>query len=115
MAAVAHPAPTGRLRPVSPPAPPATFRRRRAAAAAIAAAVVVSLPLSVAGVLRARDRGPGPVPGPVYVVQPGDTFWDIARTLRPGGDPRPVVTRLVAAHGGAVLVPGERVTLADRS
>ncbi|MDQ4069750.1 MAG: LysM peptidoglycan-binding domain-containing protein, partial [Actinomycetota bacterium] len=49
--------------------------------------------------------------GAVYVVQPGDTFWDIASRLRPGEDPRPLVAELVAAHGSPVLVAGDRLRL----
>ncbi|MDQ3980451.1 MAG: LysM peptidoglycan-binding domain-containing protein, partial [Actinomycetota bacterium] len=67
--------------------------------------------------------GPLPVPerpapaasagrdGRVYVVQPGDTFWSIARRVDPTGDPRRLVDRLVAAHGGPTLHVGERIPL----
>lgn len=30
-----------------------------------------------------------------WVVQPGDTLWEIARTVEPGSDPRDTVARLV--------------------
>src|SRR5206468_4110059 len=40
-----------------------------------------------------------------YVVQPGDTWWTIARHLQPTGDVRGLVDRLSAEHGGAVLQP----------
>jgi nucleoid-associated protein YgaU len=49
--------------------------------------------------------------GPVYVVQPGDTLWSIATRLDPGADPRPLVDRLVAAHGSATLHVGEVIRL----
>jgi hypothetical protein len=49
--------------------------------------------------------------GPVHVVEPGDTFWSIARRLEPSGDPRPLVDELVAAHGGPTLHVGERLPL----
>jgi hypothetical protein len=45
------------------------------------------------------------------VVQPGDTFWTIARRLDPKGDVRPLVDRLVSAHGGSALYVGERIAL----
>lgn len=48
---------------------------------------------------------------PAYVVQPGDTLWTLARRLDPHGDPRPLVDRLAAAHGGATLRVGERIAL----
>jgi len=97
--------------------PPSTFRRRRVVAALMVASVLLVLSLAVRGVLG----GPLPAPqgagasGAVYVVQPGDTFWDIARSIRPDEDPRPVVARLVAAHGGAVLMVGERIPDPDRA
>lgn len=113
------PAPAPRRLPAPAPGrvPAATYRRRRAVAAAAVAAVVAALSLAVQslpGGLRGRSLT-GPVrptaAGPVHVVRPGDTFWDIARMLRPGEDPRPLVTRLVAAHGGPVLLVGERISL----
>jgi hypothetical protein len=96
--------------------PAATYRRRRAAAAAVAVAVVLVLFLAVSALLPSPGGGDAAgarpeVAGPVHVVQPGDTFWDIARSLRPQDDPRPLVARLVAAHGSPVLVVGERVPL----
>jgi len=49
---------------------------------------------------------------PVIVeVAPGDTFWSIASRLAAGGDPRPLVDRLVADHGGGVLRVGERLAV----
>jgi LysM domain-containing protein len=50
-------------------------------------------------------------PAVTYVVRPGDTWWSIARALHPSGDLRATVDRLVAAHGGTPLQPGERVAL----
>ena len=103
--------------------PVGTYRRRRAVAAGLVAVVVLAL----SAALGTLGGGPLPVPerparagltgvadGPVYIVQPGDTFWSIARRLDPGGDPRPVVDRLVAAHGGATLHVGERLPLPSR-
>ena len=52
-----------------------------------------------------------PVSAMHYVVQPGDTLWSIAEQLAPRSDPRPLVDRLAAAHGGAALVAGERLSL----
>jgi hypothetical protein len=130
MVAVAHasPAPAPRLvvvrtglSVVQPPArshvAPAVYRRRRVAAALLAASVAAALILAVGGLLASFGGGPltaserPGAPAAVYVVQPGDTFWEIARRLDPTGDPRPLVARLVAAHGSPVLVPGERLAL----
>jgi Tfp pilus assembly protein FimV len=128
MAAVAQlsPAPGRRLvvvrsapapRPEARRVPAATYRRRRAVALAAATTVVLALSMAFHG-LGGAGGGGAPAttaragsPGAVYVVQAGDTFWDIARMLRPDGDPRPLVARLVAAHGSAVLRVGERIPL----
>lgn len=100
-----------------PPArlPVSTYRRRRA----VAAGLVVVLVLAVWALLGAFGGGPLPVPerperldpGAAYVVQPGDSMWSIAQRLSPGDDPRPLVDRLVAAHGSATLHVGERIAL----
>jgi Tfp pilus assembly protein FimV len=100
-----------------------TYRRRRAAAAAAVVAVLVAVLVAVQGLLGVLGDAARPRPSPAplaeegvstYVVQPGDTFWSIARRMSPGGDPRPLVDRLVAEHGSAVLHVGERVTLPER-
>lgn len=133
MAAVAHASPADvparlrsrlavvRTRPVAPVGPAwaagTVYLRRRAVALVVAVAVLAALVLALGGLLA--SFGPGPVAGPdgpgapaaIYVVQPGDTFWAIARRLRPGEDPRPLVARLVAAHGSPTLVAGERLSL----
>ena len=128
MAAVAHASPAavrhlatvriGSYVPAAPERTPAiVYRRRRMVAVLLAAGLLAVLVLAVGG-LVGTFTGTGasvperPVsPGAVYVVQPGDTFWDIARRLEPSGDPRPLVARLVAAHGSPVLVAGERLAL----
>ncbi len=95
----------------------AVYRRRRVAAVLLVTSVVAALVLAVGGLLASFGGGPltaserPGAPAAVYVVQPGDTFWEIARRLDPSGDPRPLVARLVAAHGSPVLVPGERLAL----
>ena len=128
MAAVAHASPadirrlaTVRIGSYVPPAPERTpavvYRRRRMVAALVAASLFTLLVLAVGGVVGSFSGTGAAVPerpvspAAVYVVQPGDTFWDIARRLEPSGDPRPLVARLVAAHGSPVLVAGERLAL----
>ena len=98
----------------------ATYRRRRLMAATVATAMVVVLFLALSA-LASPVRAPAAAPGAgsgaslagegVHVVQPGDTFWGIARSLRPNEDPRPLVDRMVAAHGSPSLMVGERITL----
>jgi len=102
--------------------PASTYRRRRA----VAAGLVVVLLLAVSAALGMLGGGPLAAPerpnpsasrlpsGPTYVVQPGDTFWGIAHRLRPDADPRPLVDRLVALHGGSTLYVGERIPLPAR-
>ncbi|HEV2758695.1 MAG TPA: LysM domain-containing protein [Acidimicrobiales bacterium] len=128
MAAVAHASPadirrlaTVRIGSYVPPAPERTpavvYRRRRMVAVLVAASLFTLLVLAVGGVVGSFASTGAAVPerpvspAAVYVVQPGDTFWDIARRLEPTGDPRPLVARLVAAHGSPVLVAGERLAL----
>ncbi len=70
--------------------------------AARAAAALGDVPASV------PERRPGPA---TYLVQPGDTLWSVARTLRPEGDVRPLVRALVRANGGAALEVGQQLLL----
>lgn len=53
------------------------------------------------------------VPGDVHVVQPGETYWSIARVLAgdDGDDVRPLVEELLAANGTGVLQAGDRLVL----
>src|SRR3954467_9085194 len=98
--------------------PAAPYGRRRVVAALVATLLLTRL-LTGARAGLAPLAGPAPgapaatagAAGTTVVVQPGDTFWTIARRIRPGGDVRPLVDRLVAAHGSTVLVAGERITV----
>ena len=47
----------------------------------------------------------------VHVVQPGETVWDVARTITPSGDVRATVDRIIERNGGALLRPGQRLVL----
>lgn len=44
-----------------------------------------------------------------YVVQPGDTLWQVATQLAPQEDPREVLAHLIEVNGleGATIVPGQ--------
>jgi LysM repeat protein len=48
-----------------------------------------------------------------YVVQPGDTLWQIARSVRPSGDIRPLVADLAKQHGGSDINVGDVITLPE--
>jgi LysM repeat protein len=110
------------------------YRRRRlgavlvlAAVALAAAAVVLMVQGSGASSVSVRTgAAPGavvsdpaayganhasPPPGSVYVVQPGDTLWSIARALVPVGDVRAEVDRLADLNGTAALQTGQRLRL----
>ena len=101
--------------------PESVYRRRRAVAALVAAALI-TLVLVVGRPDRVPvgEANPWPSTGEVslstelpgvYLVQPGDTLWDIARALAPGADPRAVVHELAGTAGGAALEPGQRIVL----
>lgn len=101
--------------------PEAVYRRRRAAVAMFAAAAVTAVlalgrpdgvPPGEVSLWPSRGEVtlPAELPG-VYVVQPGDTLWDIARTVAPGADPRTLVSELAEAAGGAALEPGQGIVI----
>jgi hypothetical protein len=88
----------------------------------LVAALLLSLVLGLAAVGAATVLGgaasegapapAAPASAPeVYVVQPGDTLWTIARSIQPEGDVRSLVDRLAEAHGSGPLRPGERLAL----
>jgi len=88
-------------------------RRTRFVAFAALAAIACCLAPRVGSAFgsapaSAPDRGPDPI---VYVVQPGDTLWSIARQVQPEGDARPLVERLERANHGARLRVGDHVAL----
>ena len=100
--------------------PEAVYRRRRAAVAMIlAAALTLVLALGRPDRVPPGEANPWPstgdaslpadLPG-VYVVQPGDTLWDIALAIAPG-DPRSLVHDLSEAAGGAALEPGQQIVI----
>lgn len=113
-------------RPVSRPTA-AVYRRRRAVALILLCAMVAAIALALQAVLGGLGGGPLTTSGPsgtgamvgvlqpaalrTYTVQPGDTLWSIARGLSGGGDPRPIVDRLMAQRQGRPLQVGERIAL----
>lgn len=113
-------------RPVSRPTA-AVYRRRRFVALVALLAVLAVMALGLQAVLGGFGGGPLTTSEPpgtgaftgglrpaamrTYTVQPGDTLWSIARGLGGGGDPRPVVDRLMAERQGRPLQVGERIAL----
>ena len=94
-------------------------RRHRARAverATADASVAVRAGTAVPGPRRSRRVRCGRASrrrGSVYVVQPGDTLWSIARELDPTGDVRADVDRLADLNGTAALA-GRPTASADR-
>ena len=97
---------------------PAIYRRRRIFAALVVGLVVFCLVLAGSELLGRLHGTPGSTPvgavtqPMVYVVQPGDTLWEIAsRVNPPGRDIRHTVDQLAIAAGTPVLQPGQRIVL----
>jgi LysM domain len=95
--------------------PVATARSRRLAVAAAVAAVLLAAAvwLDDGAVVPTQARAAPLAVGDddVYVVQPGDTVWSIARRLDPRGDVRSTVDELVERHGSASVEVGDRLLL----
>jgi Tfp pilus assembly protein FimV len=122
------------LRPPSSRLPHQVYVRRRLLTLAVAVLALASLAALASSVgsgdtTRASAGSPDAVGAPtlvvdlaafageplpaqaVYVVRPGDSLWSIARQLRPGDDPRPLVDRLAQLNGGAATAVGQRLKL----
>ena len=78
------------------------------------------LGVTLFGIVGTAGRGGGAEPATtatasrLYVVQPGDTLWGIARLhVGPNEDPRPVIEDIREANElrTAVLTPGDRLEL----
>ena len=103
----------------SPTTPvPAVAAATRSLSVALAAAVSLALILVllvIDGDAAAGVSAEVPTPAAsitVYVVQPGDTLWGIARGLAgPDTDIRPLVDELKAVAGGADLQIGQQLIL----
>jgi nucleoid-associated protein YgaU len=97
------------------------YTRRRIVAALVLTLIVLASWVAVRALESTAVLGAPTQPSPTmpvatgsYVVQPGETFWSIVRRVDPAGDPRPVVDRLVAAHGGSQLQAGDVIVLPAR-
>ena len=94
------------------------YRRRRLAFLSIVG-LIVFLSVLLANEIIGRIHG---IPGGsvveasgnpvVYIVQPGDTLWEIADKFNPEGtDIRHTVDELAKVTGGSYLQPGQRIVL----
>ncbi len=87
------------------------YRRRRLVAVAMVFGVVLGV-MSFGREAGANRTAEAEAAAAVtVVVQPGDTLWDIARTLAPGSDPRPLADALSDLAGGTSLQPGQRIVV----
>ncbi len=80
------------------------------------ATLVVAVALSIGALAAQAGAGAPERPGPArtYVVQPGETVWDVAeRVAGPSADPRPVVDALIARNRltNAIVRPGQVLVL----
>ena len=102
----------------SGPLPQKVYRRRRLAFLSMVG-LIVFLSVLMANEIIGRIHG---IPGGsvveasgnpvVYIVQPGDTLWEIADKFNPEGtDIRHTVDELAKATGGSYLQPGQRIVL----
>jgi nucleoid-associated protein YgaU len=75
--------------------------------AALACLIIVVISLTVRAVESSRSAGR--IDYRTYVVRPGDTLISIAERYDGGGNPYPLVERLIKETGSARIFPGERL------
>lgn len=89
-----------------------TYALRRLAALVMAALALGAAIMITIGVVRAVGSSEQAVDLPAtYVVEPGDTLWQIARGFDLDVDVRVVVDELAAANGGSTIRPGQRLAV----
>lgn len=90
------------------------YRRRRAAVAGVLLGLVFAMRPAGAGLvgLAGADRPPPQARVLHHIVEPGESYWSIAKMLEPDRDPRAVVHELREAMGRDGLVPGQVVVWA---
>jgi hypothetical protein len=95
-------------------------RARRSALTGLLVFLIATCAVWVQGGGGRTGSGPLAAPGAgrteavaarLWVVQPGDTLWGIARHLQPTGDIRPLVDVLSHEVHGQPLQVGERLQL----
>jgi hypothetical protein len=91
-------------------------RRRRTVVAVICLVGSLASIGPITGAVAAPEAPLQPVASERYVVAPGDTLWDIARTVADGRDPRAVVHQLGTLNGvdADALVPGQVLVVPAR-
>ncbi len=96
--------------------PPHVYRRRRLGVSVLLAMTVFMISLFGGELVGRITEKPGSTPAgaagetTVYMVQPGDTLWSIAKIVTPSGrDIRVTVHDLKNLNGGSNLIPGQQL------
>lgn len=93
----------------------ASSRRRERSGVAALVVLFAAAVMAVAAVVGTATTADATPTDRVWVVEPGDTMWGIARSLQPDGDVRPLVADLVRVNGFSAIHAGDRVVLPDRN
>mgnify|MGYP001825715398 CR=1 FL=1 len=100
-----------RVRVAAPPPAPVHLTRRGVLASWVVAAL--SIAIAVFGLVQGlQPSAPEVVGSQNVVVQPGQTLWEVAKSVNPGIDPR--VTLAAIGDGqlrGSALVPGVEISV----
>lgn len=94
--------------------PERTARRARSRYLISPRAILVSLAIAASLLVMTSVRADVPQPVAEYVVQPGDTLWEIASGIAgPGADVRETVASLQSLNdmAGSMLHPGQVLLL----
>ncbi|MEC9035023.1 MAG: LysM peptidoglycan-binding domain-containing protein [Actinomycetota bacterium] len=96
--------------------PAHVYRRRRLGVSVLLAVTVFMISLFGGELVGRITEKPGSTPAgatgetTVYMVQPGDTLWSIAKIVTPSGrDIRVTVHDLKNLNGGSNLIPGQQL------
>jgi LysM repeat protein len=92
-------------------------RRGRLAAVVLALLVLLVATAALGRSVVAASTGHGGTPAlATVVVEPGQTLWQLARTVAPHADPRDTVIRLERLNGldSPVVRPGQQLLIPAR-
>lgn len=96
------------------PAPAGAFAGRSIASFGASFLLALAVLLAGAYLVLTPTVAPGTATAGTHVVAEGETMWSIAVELAPAGEAAGYVERLVAANGGAAVVPGQELSLPAR-
>jgi nucleoid-associated protein YgaU len=88
-------------------------RRGRLVVTLLVLTVLSALLVAGAASVSARTTAAAPPATVEVVVQPGQTLWQLAEEIAPGGDPREVVRAIRELNGlsGSAVLPGQPLTV----